>query len=179
MKKILVIVPYPYLPFFSGGQKFIANFISNLSKESEVTVVGSATNDWSLARGYTGIGWLKPSFSRYYDTSLVKKISALVKMEHPEVLICEHPYLAWLAFRIRKRTGIKVIIHTHNSEYQRFRSMGKCWWPLLKWYEKRSFKKADGIFFITPADEQFAVTEWKIDQHKCLEVPFGMQRSAT
>jgi hypothetical protein len=40
MKKILVIAPYPYLPFFSGGQKFIAKFLDYLSKEAQVTVVG-------------------------------------------------------------------------------------------------------------------------------------------
>ncbi len=174
MKKILVIAPYPYLPFFSGGQKLIAKFLDYLSKEAQVTVIGSETNDWSLAPGYTCLPWLKPSFSRYYDTGLVNKITALVKSENLQVLICEHPYMAWLAFRIRKRTGIKVIIHTHNIEYQRFRSMGKWWWPILKWYEKRSFKKADGILFITPEDKYFAVQKWGIPEEKCTEVPFGI-----
>ena len=56
-------------------------------------------------------------------------------------MICEHPYFAWLAFAVRKRTGINVIIHTHNIEYQRFRSTGKWWWPILKVYEKSVLKK--------------------------------------
>ncbi|MBK7560874.1 MAG: hypothetical protein IPI68_04995 [Chitinophagaceae bacterium] len=56
------------------------------------------------------------------DRTLVHKITDIVEKEKFDTLVCEHPYFAWLAFRIRKRTRIKVIIHTHNIEYQRFRS---------------------------------------------------------
>ena len=42
----------------------------------------------------------------------------------------------WLAGIIRKRTGIKTILHIHNIEYQRFQSTGKWWWPVLRIYEK-------------------------------------------
>jgi glycosyltransferase involved in cell wall biosynthesis len=175
MKKVLVIAPYPFLPYSSGGQKFIAKFLEYLARETELTVVGSEINNWHLAGKYKGLPWLKPSFSRYYDAGLVKKITALVRQEKQEVLICEHPYMAWLAFRIRKRTGIPVVIHTHNIEYQRFRSLGKWWWPLLKWYEKRSFKKADGLFFISPEDREFATGAWKIPLSKCLDLPYGIE----
>lgn len=177
MKKILVIAPYPYLPFFSGGQKFIAKILEFLARETDLTVVSTEGNDWSLAKGYRSIALLKSSFSRYYDASLVNKICTLVQQEKFDSLICEHPYMAWLAYRIRKRTGIQIILHTHNIEYQRFRSLGKWWWPLLKVYEKRSFRRADSIFFITPEDKQFAITKWGIPESRCLDVPFGIEIS--
>ncbi len=85
--------------------------------------------------------------------------------------------MAWLAFKIRKKTGINVIIHTHNIEYQRFRSTGRWWWPILKIYERWSFKKADSIFFITPKDRNFAISQWKIEKEKCLLLPFGIDLS--
>ena len=174
MKKVLAIAPYPYLPFFSGGQKFIARFFEYLGKEVDLTVISVAENDFSLATSYKTIPLLKKSFSRYYDRSLVSKITALVKKEGFDTLICEHPYYAWLAFRVRKRIGIKTIIHTHNIEYQRFRSNGRWWWPILKMYEQWSFKKADAIFFISTEDKNFAIEKWKIEKEKCIDLPFGI-----
>lgn len=174
MKKVLVIAPYPYLPFFSGGQKFIAKFLEYLGKEVDLTVVTVADNDFTLVENYKTIPLLKKSFSRYYDKSLISKITALVMKEGFDTVIWEHPYYAWLAFRIKKRTGVRTIIHTHNIEYQRFRSTGRWWWPVLKAYEKRSFKKADAIFFITPEDKSFAITRWKIEKEKCIDLPFGI-----
>ena len=174
MKKVLAIAPYPYLPYFSGGQKFIAQFFEHLGATIDLTVISVAENDFSLAKSYKTIPLLKKSFSRYIDRSLVAKLINLTKKEEFDTIICEHPYFAWLAFAVRKRTGINVIIHTHNIEYQRFRSTGRWWWPVLKGYEKRSFEKADGLFFITPEDREFAIHNWKIDKEKCFDLPFGI-----
>ena len=174
MKKVLAIAPYPYLPYFSGGQKFIAQFFEWLGKEVDLTVISVAENDFSLAKTYKTIPLLKKTFSRYYDISLVSKITYLVKKEGFDTIIWEHPYYAWLAIRIKKKTGVKTIIHTHNIEYQRFRSTGRWWWPFLKAYEKKAFKKADSIFFITPEDKNFAIAEWKIAKEKCIDLPFGI-----
>ena len=175
MNKVLAIAPYPYLPYFSGGQKFIAQFFEYLGKEIDLTVISLTENDFSLAKGYKTIPLLKNSFTRYFDLSLVSKISSLIKKEGFDTILWEHPYYAWLAFSIRKRTGVKTIIHTHNIEYQRFRSTGRWWWPVLKAYEKWSFKKADTLFFITPADRNFAINKWKIKPEKCIDVPFGIE----
>ncbi len=174
MKKVLVIAPYPYLPFFSGGQKFIAQFLEYLSKEVDLTVISVSENDFSLAKTYKTIPLLKKSFSRYIDSSLVKKITQLVQQEKFDAVIWEHPYYAWLANRIKKKTGVKTILHTHNIEYQRFRSTGRWWWPILKVYEKWAFKKADGLFFISPEDKEFAITKWGIAKEKCFDLPFGV-----
>jgi polysaccharide biosynthesis protein PslH len=175
MKKVLAIAPYPYLPYFSGGQKFIAQFFEHLGAIIDLTVISVAENDFSLAKSYKTIPLLKKSFSRYVDRSLIAKLINLTKKEGFDTIICEHPYFAWLAFAVRKRTGIKVIIHTHNIEYKRFRSTGKWWWRVLRGYEKRSFEKADGLFFITPEDKDFAINNWKIAKEKCINLPFGVQ----
>lgn len=174
MKKVLVIAPYQYLPYFSGGQKFIAQFLHYLGKEVSLDVISVAENDISLAKTYSIKPLLKKSFVRYLDSSLIKKIAAEIEKNKYDTIIWEHPYFAWLAFRVRKKTGIKTMIHTHNIEHKRFRSLGKWWWPLLKAYEKWCFKKADGIFFITPEDKQFAIHKWKIRKEKCMELPFGI-----
>jgi glycosyltransferase involved in cell wall biosynthesis len=175
MKKVLAIAPYPYLPFFSGGQKFIAQFLEYLGKETDLTVISTYDNDWSLAKNYTPVPLLKKSFLRYIDLTLISKISELVKKNNYDTIIWEHPYYAWLAFRVRKKTGIKTIIHTHNIEHQRFRDTGRWWWPILKVYEHWCFKKADSLFFITPEDKNFAIQSWNIDRAKCIDLPFGVE----
>jgi glycosyltransferase involved in cell wall biosynthesis len=175
MTKVLVIAPYAYLPFSSGGQKFIAKFLEYLGKEVDLTVVSVSGNDFSLAKTYKTIPLLKKSFTRYFDVSLIRKITALVRKEKFDTIVWEHPYYAWLAFSIRRRTGIKTIVQTHNIEYQRFRSVGKWWWPILKLYEKWCFQKADAVFFITPEDKEFAINSWKIAKEKCIDVPFGAE----
>ncbi|MBK8141632.1 MAG: glycosyltransferase family 4 protein [Chitinophagaceae bacterium] len=174
MKKVLVIAPYPYLPYFSGGQKFIAQFLEYFANEVNLTVISVQENDFSLVKNYRTIPLLKKSFYRYIDLSLVKKISNEIKLNKYDAIIWEHPYYAWLAFSVKKRTGIQTIIHTHNIEHQRFRSTGRWWWPLLKLYEKWSFKKADKLFFITPEDKDFAIGSWKTDSAKCIHLPFGI-----
>lgn len=175
MKKVLVIAPYSFLPYYSGGQKYIARFLHYLGGKVDLTVISVAENDSTLAGNYSIIPLLKKSFSRYYDFSLIKKITVAIRKNRYDTVIWEHPYLAWLAFRIKKKTGVKTIIHTHNIEYQRFRSIGKWWWPVLKWYERWGLRKADAVFFITGTDKNFAINRWGLKKETCFEVPFGVE----
>ena len=175
MSRVLLIAPYKYLPYESGGQKLIGQFTEALGKQCELFVVSTRSNDASKAQGYELIKCLNPSFFRYLDISLIKRITDIIKIEKIDFIIWEHPYYAWLAWIIKKITGIKTIIHTHNIEFQRFKSMGKWWWPILKSYEKFCFQLADKICFITDADADFAMSNWKIAEEKCYSLPFGVQ----
>jgi len=175
MKKLLAIAPYNYLPWFSGGQKSIAQFLDYLGRETNLAVITVAENDFSLVKSYKQLPLLKRSFSRYIDLSLVSKLTALIKKEKKDAVIWEHPYYAWLAWIIKKRTGIKTIIHSHNIEYKRFQTTGRWWWPVLKMYEKWSFKFADHILFVAPEDKNFAIESWKIKKEKCIELAFGVE----
>lgn len=175
MKKVLDITPYTYLPYFSGGQKSIAQFLEYLGKETDLTVITTIQNDTRLVNSYKLLPLLKKGKRRYMDFKLVKKISAEIKKNNYDEVIWEHPYYGWLAQAIKKRTGIKTIVHAHNIEYQRFRSTGKWWWPLLKIYEKWFLKKADVIFFVVPEDRDFAIKHWGIKKEKCIDTPFGVE----
>jgi glycosyltransferase involved in cell wall biosynthesis len=174
LKKVLDIVPYPFLPWFSGGQKSIGQFLEFLGSETDLTVAGTVTNDWTHARNYSGIPLLKKGSSRYWDLSLIRSITSLIKKNNYDAVIWEHPYYWWLAKRIRKRTGAKTIFHTHNIEYLRFKSNGKWWWPVLRNYERSCFRGADIVFFISDDDREFAISKWKIDPAKCFTIPFGV-----
>jgi len=174
LKKILVIAPYQYLPYFSGGQKSIAQFLDYLGRETDLTVIGVDENDSSLVKSYNHIPLLKKSFLKYIDAGLVSKLTGLIKKEKFDAVIWEHPYYAWLARIIKKKTGIRTVLHIHNIEYQRFRSTGKWWWRILRAYEKWFFQNADQILFVSPEDKKFAIEKWKIRNEKCVEVAFGV-----
>jgi glycosyltransferase involved in cell wall biosynthesis len=175
LKKLLVIAPYQYLPYFSGGQKSIAQFLDYLGREIDLTVVSVAENDSSLAKSYKHVPLLKKSFLRYIDLHLISSLTSLIKKEKFDAIIWEHPYYAWLASLIKKNTRIKTVLHIHNIEYQRFQSTGKWWWWILRSYEKWFFKLADQILFVSPEDKRFAIEKWKIKKEKCIEVAFGVE----
>jgi polysaccharide biosynthesis protein PslH len=174
MKKVLVIAPYTYLPSKSGGQKYIAQWLEALSKRVTLTVASTSANDRSLAINYNLTPLLANSIFRYGDFTLRATIRELILRNRYDWIIWEHPYYSWLASLVKKDTGIHTLIHTHNIEFQRFRSLGKPWWPLLKEYEKWGFQQANKLSFITPEDRDFAVTHWKIPAENCLEIPYGI-----
>jgi len=178
MKKILVIAPYKYLPFDSGGQKFIARFVEHLANTQEVSVISVPENDNSLARNYSLFPLLKSGRSRYVDISLTGRLTEFIRAHGIETVIWEHPYYYWLARKLRRKTGVATVVHTHNIEYQRFRSLGKWWWRILRSYERNFFRMADAILFITSGDREFAVSAWDIPPEKCIDLPFGIDISS-
>jgi len=175
MKKVLEIAPYKYLPYYSGGQKSIALYLQYLGAETNLSVISVAGNDDSLQKSYRYLPLLKGPSSRYADFSLVSKIISLIRSENFDKVVWEHPYFAWLAWLVKKKTGVTTILHTHNIEYQRFRSTGKLWWPVLEKYEKWFLRFADRVFFKTIEDRDFAISRWKIEKEKCVIVPFGVE----
>ncbi len=173
-KKVLDVMPYAYLPYRSGGQKSIAQFLEYLGHEVDLSVITVTGNDEKLATSYCINAMLGQGTSRYYNYRLIKKITAFIKEEDIGTVIWEHPYYAWLAFAVKKRTGVKTIFHTHNIEHLRFKSLGRWWWWILKKYECWAFKKADAVFFISPEERAYIIKEWKLAPDKCLNVPFGV-----
>jgi glycosyltransferase involved in cell wall biosynthesis len=174
MKKILVIAPYSYLPYFSGGQKTIANFLEYLGNESDVTVISTQKNDLSAARGYQLKRWLVNPFWRYLDVRLYFKIGKLLRTARFDCIIWIHPYFFWLSRLIQKKYGLYTIVHSHNIEFQRFRSTGKWWWRLLRTYEGKCLQSADFNYFISPADQAEGIQEWSLDPKKCDVLPLGI-----
>lgn len=174
MKKILNIVPYQYLPFFSGGQKFIAQFNQSLGEQSVLHVAGTADNDASPAESYTFHPLLKKSRSRYADLSSFFRLKKLIKEQEIHSVIIEHPYLGWLGWLLKKSCNIQLIVHTHNIEYERFRTLGKSWWPLLKIYESWVLRKADTVFCISEEDRQCMIHQLRLEPAKCILVPYGI-----
>ncbi len=169
MRKILCIAPYQYIPYFSGGQKYIAEFTRHLAMKTALTVISTGDNKPGKEDAYTFLPYLNIQRTRYIDFGLVWQLHSLIKKNKYDAIIWEHPYYGWLAMILQWLTGIYTVIHTHNIEYQRFRSMGKWWWSILKAYEKWTFRNADKIFCITEEDRQVMIKEFRIHpENTCL-----------
>lgn len=178
MQRVLSIVPYPYLPWFSGGQKLIGLFNEHLAAQCNLQVVGTKGNDVALAKNYTFNPTLSGTKLRYADCTALWRIQSLIQKQKSDSLILEHPFLGWLGVWLQRRTGVRLIVHTHNVEYQRFRTIGKWWWPLMKLYEKWVLRRANFVLCISEEDRQQMIQTLGLTPQKCIVVPYGIRQEA-
>jgi glycosyltransferase involved in cell wall biosynthesis len=90
-------------------------------------------------------------------------------------LIIEHPYYGWLAVWLKKFCNITLIVHSHNIEALRFKSVGKWWWRILWKYEKYIHQQADHSFCITEEDRQYMISHFNLKPEKCSVVTYGIE----
>jgi glycosyltransferase involved in cell wall biosynthesis len=176
MVKILSIVPYKIFPAKVGGQKGIALFNEYLAKEVELVCITVKSNDAAYANGYQILNLLSDSFLRYVNPFYIFPIRKLINSHKPSHLLLEHPYYGWLGVILRKTSHVKLIIHSHNIESTRWRSLGKWWWKILWWYERFTHRQADFNFFIQDNDRAFAIREFGLSPTKCITVTYGIER---
>jgi polysaccharide biosynthesis protein PslH len=175
MVNLLSIVSYHILPAKMGGQKGIALFNEYISKHVNLTCVSIQNNETQLAKGYTFLNTLSNSKWRYANPFLFFTFKKILKEKDCKLLMIEHPYYGWLGLLLKWFCGVKLIVHSHNLEFQRFKSNGRWWWPVLKWYEKFVYRNADFVFFITDEDRLFAEQNWKISPSKATTITYGFE----
>jgi polysaccharide biosynthesis protein PslH len=179
MTKILSIVPYRIFPAKVGGQKGIALFNEYLAKEVTLVCVTVKSNDPGYAKGYTLLNSLSDSSFRYINPFYLFTISKLIRKHQASHLLLEHPYYGWLGILLKSISGVKLVIHSHNIESLRWKSLGKWWWRILWWYEKITHRFADYNFFIQDEDHAFAIREFGLSPSKCITVTYGIQWNST
>lgn len=179
MKKVTVVsvMPYKILPARLGGEKGIALFSEYVGKEVALTGVGTRSNEIAQAKNYKIIPLLSDRKIRYANVFLYFSLRRIIKEEKATHLLIEHPYYGWLAWLIRKTTSVIWVVHSHNIEFERSRSIGRWWWKALQWYETWVYKKADFTFFISEDDLQFAIEHMKIDRQRAAAVTYGVEIS--
>jgi glycosyltransferase involved in cell wall biosynthesis len=177
MKKILCIAPYTFLPAKTGGQKSIASFYNNLSRHFIVACIGTKQNETSAA-SYKMFKLLSSSSLRYLNPINFFRIKKIVLDEKPDYIQLDHPYLGWLPIVLRRTTGVKLIVRSHNIEAIRFRNLNKWWWPILLRYEGWVHRNADINYFVTDEDRDYAVKHFKIAPQTAHTITFGIDRSS-
>jgi len=176
---IISLVSYPFLPARSGGQKGIALFYKYFSKYHSVSCVCTKKNDPSFANGYEVLNMLSDSPFRYVNFFIFFKIRRLIIEKKATHLILEHPYYGWLGILLKMLCRIKLVVHSHNIEGNRWKGLGKWWWRILWFYEKWTHRWADYNFFIQDEDKNYAITHFGLKAASCLTVHFGTEISSS
>ena len=172
---IISLISYPFLPAKSGGQKGIALFYKYFSRYHSVTCICVKNNDPAFAVGYEVLNILSNSKFRYINPFIFFRIRNQIRNKKATHLILEHPYYGWLGILLKKFCGVRLVVHSHNIEGNRWKSMGKWWWRILWSYEKLTHRCADFNFFIQDEDRKYAIEAFGLNEKTCLTVSFGTE----
>ncbi len=175
--RVLSLVPYKILPARLGGEKGIALFSKYLGEQVELLAVSTKNNEIALAENYSMLNILSNTRLRYANIFLYFTLRRLIREQNITHLLLEHPYYAWLGFLLRKTMKIRLVIHSHNIEYMRSRSIGRWWWKALRSYEKWAYSIADLNFFISEDDMNHAISELNVKSKKAIPVTYGIENS--
>ncbi len=172
---IAILAPYNVYPARTGGKKFIAFFYEYLSKILPVEFISVPNNSMPKEYENSFHGVLGSTKLRYANPLLFFKLKKIIQQKKITDLIIVHPYYGWLAWLLKKSTGVKLSMLSHNIEAVRFKSMGKSWWKLLWFYEKQTHQILDHNFFVTQEDLDFAVKNYELDRDKCFVITYGIE----
>ncbi len=173
MANVLSIVPYKIFPAKFGGQKGIANFNEYFSRYHTLYCVTVKENS-EHAAPYKIINKLSNKRLRYIDVSYFNLLKNIIRENNISHVILEHPYYGWLALLLKKFCGVKLILHSHNIESERFKTTGKWWWKILWYYERYIHRNADFTFCITEQDRRYFIDQFKINSAKTAVITFGI-----
>ncbi len=175
MATVISIVSYPFLPAKVGGQKGIALFNKYFSLHHRLVCVTTQKNDPSAAEGYEVLNELSDSPTRYINPFYFFKLRRIIRDRQATHLILEHPYFGWLGILLKWFCGVKLVVHSHNIEGLRWKTLGKWWWRILWTYEKYTHRAASFNFFIHDDDRQYAISHFGLKPGSCLTVTYGIE----
>lgn len=173
--RVISIVPYKILPARLGGEKGIALFNEYVGKEVAITAIGTQNNEASEAKNYSFHPILSNSRIRYMNIFLYFTVRRFIKEQKATHLLIEHPYYGWLAWLLKKTMKITWVVHSHNIEFERSKSIGRWWWKALKWYECWVYRQSDINFFISEDDREYAIKELSIAAEKSISITYGVE----
>jgi hypothetical protein len=89
-------------------------------------------------------------------------------------VIVEFPYYGLPALLLKPRRR-KLILHAHNIEAFRFRSLGKKGWKALYYYERLVYQNADVVLFKTEAERILSQAAFKLKTQQTYVLPYGIE----
>ena len=175
MASVVSIVSYPFLPAKVGGQKGIALFCKYFSRYHQLVCITVQNNDPAAAVGYQVLNILSNAPARYINLFYFFTARSVIRKYNASHLILEHPYYGWLGILLKWFTGVKLVVHSHNMEGLRWKTLGKWWWRILWQYEKITHRCADFNFFIHDEDRSYAVKHFRLNPAKCITMTYGIE----
>ena len=157
-----------------GGQKGIALFYQFFAPHVNLTCI-TTKNNAAAVKEYEVLNVLSDSKFRYVNLSYFFKLKKIIRQKKITHLIIEHPYYGWLGILLKWFCKVKLVVHSHNIEALRFKSMGKWWWGILWHYEKLTHRNAALNFFIHDDDREFGIKKFKLAPDKCFTITYGFE----
>ena len=173
MIRLFALVTYRIYPTQMGGQKGVALFYEALQRHVTAFLALSKNNVVSNTENQKKILYTNRLLP--LNIFCIGHLKKLTQQQGAQIFIAEHSYAGWIAWLLKKRTGLPFIIHSHNLEGQRFRHMHRWWWRLYERYEKRIHQKADFNFFISDVDKMYAIEHFQLHSKKCATITYGVQ----
>jgi len=170
---LLSFAPYRFLPPYSGGHLGIGWMHEYLGRLVPDHVISTIDNQPSGGESFTLHPLMQPGPQRYIPGAGASKAAALGRQVGATAVWCEHPYLAPTAARVAKKLGVRWYLRSHNIESQRFRELGKRWWPLMARFEGWAMRRAASTFFVTAEDADWAVRHYRLPRQRAHLAPFG------
>lgn len=173
MANVLSIVSYKIFPAKFGGQKGIALFNEYLSRHLRL-ICFTVKDNLSGEAPYRVINNMENAGFRYINFFNFLPVSKIIRQNNISHVIIEHPYFGWLGLLLKWFCNVKLIIHSHNIESERFRATGRWWWKILWSYEKFIHNNADFTFCITEKDRQYFINRYKVPEGKTSVITYGI-----
>ena len=173
MANVLSIVTYKIFPAKLGGQKGIALFNQYFSKQVNLFCFTIKENDPSYA-SYKVFNQLENRSLRYINVFYFSRLKKIIQENNITHILLEHPYYGWMGLLLKHFCKIKLIVHSHNIEAERFKTLGKWWWKILWHYEKFVHSNADFTFCITETDRDYFLKKYKIPLSSSAVITYGI-----
>jgi hypothetical protein len=177
MANVLSIVTYKIFPPKLGGQKGIALFNQYFSEEVNLFCFTIRDNN-PAGISYKVYNEMGNGSGRYVNPFNFFEIKKIIRQHRISVVIVEHPYYGWMGLLLKRFCKVKLIIHSHNIESERFKTVGKRWWKILWHYEKYIHQKADFTFCINSKDRNYFHDQYKIPFEKSAVITYGISWNA-
>jgi glycosyltransferase involved in cell wall biosynthesis len=175
MSTILSLAPYKFLPPANGGNWAIFLADKILAVHNDIHAVGLPDNKYDSYPIYRPYPVLDTGKHRYLPYSQYKKVLAVAQAVAPDYIFCHHHYMFPMVRKVAKKLGVPAYIRSQNIEAERFRSIGRWWWPLMRAFEKWCYRNADAVFFITENDREAAIQHYGLREEQAVVMPFAIE----
>src|SRR5947199_4477906 len=175
MKEIVSIAWFKIFPPKYGGQKGIAIFTRYLSDYFSIGCICSKDNEPG-EESFEIAPTLATGKKQFLFPATYWKIYKYIKNTHCKVVLLEHTYYGIAGILLKRLCKIKLITHSHNIEFERFKNQGLWWWRILYQLEKITYRHSDHILFKTKQDQFKAMELFQIPIHKTTVVPYGIEK---
>ncbi|CAN0454159.1 unnamed protein product, partial [Scytosiphon promiscuus] len=148
--------------------------LNALGEYVNLTVVSTNNTSDNTYVNFQYFKLLAPAFFRYFNFFSIRPLKRIGR--ESDFIMLDQPFMGLLGVWLSGSLNKMLVIHSHNIEYQRFKTIGKWWWKILFYYEKWVFSQADYVIFISEIEKQKAIIKLNVRPEKCLVATYGTQK---